>query len=51
MSEEAVERFLDQAGVGWDLVSKLMGRGEISEVEYERRRFYLRKFGRLEPGK
>lgn len=46
MSEEAVKRFLDQAGTGWELISKLMGQGEISEVEYEGRRFYMRKFGR-----
>ncbi len=45
MSEEAVERFLDQAGVGWGLVLKLMERGEITEVEYKGRRFYLRKLG------
>ena len=45
MSEAAVRRFLDQAGVGWGLVKRLMGRGEILEVEYKGRKFYLKKLG------
>ncbi|MEO0250584.1 MAG: radical SAM protein [candidate division WOR-3 bacterium] len=45
MSEAAVRRFLDQAGAGWGLVERLMGQGEILEVEYKGRKFYLRKFG------
>lgn len=43
MSEEAVKRFLDQAGIGWSLVEKLIGQGDLLEVEYEGRRFYLRR--------
>ncbi len=44
MSEEAVLRFLDQACTSWSLVNRLLEQGEISEVEYEGRKFYLRRF-------
>lgn len=44
MSEETVLQLLDQAGIGWSLVKTLIERGDILEVEYEGRKFYLRKF-------
>jgi wyosine [tRNA(Phe)-imidazoG37] synthetase (radical SAM superfamily) len=49
MSESAVRRFLDQAGAGWELAERLTGRGEILEVEYKGRKFYLRKSGHGHP--
>jgi wyosine [tRNA(Phe)-imidazoG37] synthetase (radical SAM superfamily) len=44
MSEEAVLRLLDQAGIGWSLVNRLIRQGKILEVKYEGRWFYLRRF-------
>jgi hypothetical protein len=49
MSDDAVERFLDQAKMSWELISKLIEKGEISEVEYKGRKFYCRRFGRPKP--
>ena len=43
MREEAVRKFLERAGAGWPVIRKLISEGQLIEVEYEGKRFYLRK--------
>ncbi|MBE9507782.1 MAG: radical SAM protein, partial [Chloroflexi bacterium] len=48
MREEAVSEFLARAGADWPVVHRLIAQGQLIEVEYEGRRFYMRKLhGRL----
>jgi wyosine [tRNA(Phe)-imidazoG37] synthetase (radical SAM superfamily) len=46
MREEAVDRLLKSSRSGWDLVVRLITEGKLEEVEYEGRRFYLRRLPR-----
>jgi len=44
MREEAVMEFLKQADSGWGVIEKLMKDGSLAEMEYQGRKFYMRKF-------
>jgi wyosine [tRNA(Phe)-imidazoG37] synthetase (radical SAM superfamily) len=41
MREEAVKKFLEQAGMGWDVIERLIDSGQIVETEYDGKKFYL----------
>jgi len=43
MREEAVIEFLKKADTGWKVVEKLIKDGSLMEVEYQGRKFYMRK--------
>ena len=43
MREEAMEKFLERAKTDWSVIDKLISRGQLVEVEYEGKRFYLRR--------
>ena len=43
MREEAVGEFLARAKADWPVVHRLIARGQLIEMEYEGRRFYMRK--------
>jgi len=43
MRKEAVDEFLERAGVDWSTVRALVARGLLVETEYEGRKFYVRK--------
>ena len=47
MREQAVSELLARAGAGWAAVHRLIAQGQLVEVEYEGRKFYVRKlYGR-----
>ena len=46
MREEAVTRLLGKAGAGWGIVEGLIEDGKLTEVEYQGKRFYIRKLPR-----
>jgi len=46
MREEAVMEFLNKAGTSWTVIEKLMEDGSLMEVEYQGKRFYMRKLPR-----
>ncbi len=46
MREEAVRAFLEKARADWDVVRKLIQENQLIEVEYENKKFYLRKLRR-----
>jgi len=43
MREEAVAEFLKRAGTGWDSVQDLIENRSLVELEYQGKRFYMRK--------
>lgn len=43
MREEAVSEFLARAGTDWPVVRKLIAQGQLIEMEYDGRKFYMRK--------
>jgi wyosine [tRNA(Phe)-imidazoG37] synthetase (radical SAM superfamily) len=43
MREEAVKKFLEQAGKGWDAAQRLIDAGQLVETQYGGQRFYLRR--------
>jgi len=43
MREQAVSELLARAGAGWPAVHRLVTQGQLVEVEYEGRKFYVRK--------
>ena len=43
MREEALSEFLMRAGADWPVVQGLIARGQLIEMEYEGRKFYMRK--------
>jgi wyosine [tRNA(Phe)-imidazoG37] synthetase (radical SAM superfamily) len=47
MREHAVRDYLIKAGADWDVITDLIEKGSLTEVEYQGEKFYLRKF----PGK
>jgi wyosine [tRNA(Phe)-imidazoG37] synthetase (radical SAM superfamily) len=48
MREEAVSEFLARAETDWPVVRKLIAQGQLIEMEYDGRKFYMRKLdGRL----
>jgi wyosine [tRNA(Phe)-imidazoG37] synthetase (radical SAM superfamily) len=44
MREEAVRSMLSLAGSSWELVERLVARGDLSETKYDGHNFYLRRF-------
>jgi len=46
MREEAVGEFLARAGADWPVVHALIAQGQLVEMEYDGRTFYLRKLHR-----
>ena len=46
MREDAVDEFLERAGVDWEVVHRLVAQDELVETEFEGRKFYVRKLGR-----
>jgi wyosine [tRNA(Phe)-imidazoG37] synthetase (radical SAM superfamily) len=49
MREEAVSELLQKAQADWCVVWTLIERGEIVEIEYEGRKFYIRSFLKSKP--
>ncbi len=43
MREEAVRKFLQQAGRSWDVIQRMIDAGQLVETEYGGNRFYLRR--------
>lgn len=43
MREEAVSEFLARARADWSVVHRLIARGQLIEMKYEGKRFYMRK--------
>jgi len=43
MREEAVSEFLARAGADWSIVHGLIAQGRLIEMEYEARKFYMRR--------
>ncbi|NPV62327.1 MAG: radical SAM protein [Methanotrichaceae archaeon] len=41
--EDALNKLLETAGSGWQLIEKLIDEGQLKETEYEGNKFYLRK--------
>lgn len=46
MREEAVARLLRKADAGWGIIEGLIEDGKLTEVEYQGKRFYIRKLPR-----
>lgn len=46
MRKEAVDAFLSHAGALWEVVDRLVARGDLAEIEHDGHLFYLRKFSR-----
>lgn len=44
MREAAVGELLRRAGAGWDLVERLLRKGDLTAASYQGHRYYLRKF-------
>lgn len=44
MREDGVEEFLAKADTGWDLIDHLIEEEKLAEVNYNNRKFYMRKF-------
>jgi wyosine [tRNA(Phe)-imidazoG37] synthetase (radical SAM superfamily) len=44
MREDSVREYLKRAGSDWKVVTDLIQRGSLREVEYQGKNFYLRKF-------
>jgi len=47
MREKAVREFLTRAKADWSIIHKLVVQGQLIEIEYEGKRFYMQKL----PGK
>jgi len=43
MRQDAVHRLLEKAKKDWSVVEELIGKDELIEVEYKKRKFYVRK--------
>ena len=43
MREEGVSALLSEVNANWDVVEKLVNEGKLVELEYEGKRFYMRK--------
>ena len=46
MREDAVDAFLERAGVDWTVVHGLIAKGRLVEIAYEGHKFYMRKLSR-----
>jgi hypothetical protein len=47
MREEAVAEFLKRAGTGWDIVQDLIENYSLVELEYQGKKFYMRRLPAL----
>jgi len=43
MREEAIHEFLTRAGFDWSVVQRLITQDQLIEMDYEGRKFYMRK--------
>jgi hypothetical protein len=43
MREDAVKVLLEKAGTDWNTVEALIKKGSIVEIEYEGKKFFMRK--------
>lgn len=43
MREDAVKELLNKAGVGWEIVEKLIDEGKLIELKYREHKFYMRR--------
>jgi wyosine [tRNA(Phe)-imidazoG37] synthetase (radical SAM superfamily) len=43
MREEAVKKFLEHAGSGWEIIQSMIDAGLLIETEYDGKKFYLRR--------
>jgi len=43
MREDAVQKLLNRAGVGWEVIEKLINEEKIVEIKYREHKFYMRK--------
>ena len=43
MREEAVDEFLKKANTDWNIIKKLVDKNKLVEVEYQSKKFYMRK--------
>ncbi|MBE9512583.1 MAG: radical SAM protein [Chloroflexi bacterium] len=43
MREEAVTEFLRKADAGWEVIERLIREGSLVELEYQEKKFYMRK--------
>jgi wyosine [tRNA(Phe)-imidazoG37] synthetase (radical SAM superfamily) len=43
MREEAVRKFLEQAGRSWDVIQRMIDASQLVETEYDGKKFYLRR--------
>ncbi len=43
MREDAVREFLRKANADWDVIEKLIGEGKLIELEYNGKKFYMRR--------
>ena len=43
MREEAVDEFLKKVGTDWGVIEKLMKDGSLIELEYQGKKFYIRR--------
>jgi len=43
MREDAVSEFLARAGADWPVIHRLIAQERLIEMEYEGRKFYMRK--------
>ena len=43
MREDAVKELLEKKGADWSLVEKMLKQGELIEIEYLGRKYYMRK--------
>ena len=44
MREEAVQTMLSRAGSSWEVVDRMLARGDLAETKYDGHVFYLRRF-------
>jgi wyosine [tRNA(Phe)-imidazoG37] synthetase (radical SAM superfamily) len=50
MREEAIIEFLKKANTDWRVIEKLIKDGSLMELEYQGRKFYMRKLPRKRRG-
>ena len=50
MRKDAVREFLSKAGADWSTIDKLIDGGQLIEVSYRGKKFYIRKFARQGAG-
>jgi len=43
MKEEVVAKFLENAGTGWKTVQHMIGKRDLVELEYQGKKFYMRR--------